>query len=189
MSDYLAASAGLGIVKSVHLEADVDKFYMLDETRQLLALADRPDNPLEDGVACGRPESEEFREYLDKIAGHPKLRGIRRVLHTQPDDVGKGSSFIKNVAALHEYDLSFDICVLARQLPVAIDLVSKCPSTAFILDHCGVPLVKEKDLDPWRAHISEIANCKSDQCRMQGIRCDRLCGSKDLDHCRSPAFY
>ena len=131
MSDYLAASAGLGIVKSVHVEADVDKFYMLDETRQLLALADRPDNPLEDGVACGRPESEEFREYLDKIAGHPKLRGgIRRVLHTHPDDVGKGSNFIKNVAALHEYDLSFDICVLTRQLPVAIDLVSE------MSEHC-----------------------------------------------------
>ena len=169
MSNYLAASAGLGIVKSVHLEADVDELYMLDETRQLLALADRPDNPLEGVVACGRPESEDFREYLDKIAGHPKLKGIRRVLHTQPDDVGKGSNFIKNVAALHEYDLSFDICVLARQLPVAIDLVSKCPSTAFILDHCGVPRVKEQDLDPWRAHISEIAKAPNVACKVSGV--------------------
>jgi predicted TIM-barrel fold metal-dependent hydrolase len=169
MPDYLAATAGLEIVKSVHVEADVDESYMLDETRQLLALADRPDNPMEGVVACGRPEREGFFEYLDKIAGHPKLKGIRRVLHTQPDDVGKGSNFIKHVAALPEYDLSFDICVLARQLPIAIEIVSKCPSTTFILDHCGVPRVKERDLDPWRAHISEIAKAPNVACKISGL--------------------
>jgi predicted TIM-barrel fold metal-dependent hydrolase len=169
ISDYLAATAGLGVVKSVHLEADVDEPYMFDETRKLLSLADQLDNPLEGVVACGRPEHEDFREYLDKIAAHPKLKGIRRVLHTQRDDVGKGSTFIKNVAALCEYDLSFDICVLARQLPIAIDMISKCPSTAFILDHCGVPRVKEKDLDPWRAHISEIAKAPNVVCKVSGV--------------------
>lgn len=169
MPDYLAATTGLEIVKSVHIEADVDESYMLDETRQLLALADRPDNPMEGVVACGRPEKEDFSKYLDKIAGRSKLKGIRRVLHTQPDDVGKGSNFIKNVAALHEYDLSFDICVLARQLPIAIEIVSKCPNTAFILDHCGVPRVKERDLDPWRADISEIAKASNVVCKISGV--------------------
>ena len=47
MNDYLTAAKGLNVVKSVHLEADVDEPYMLDETRHLLALADQPDNPLE----------------------------------------------------------------------------------------------------------------------------------------------
>src|SRR5271154_7212914 len=117
MSDYLADAQGLNVVKSVHLEADVDEPYMVDETRHLLALADRPDNPLAGIVACGRPESEIFRFYLDKIAGHPKLKGIRRVLHTQADDIGERATFVENVAALSEYGLSFDICVLARQLP------------------------------------------------------------------------
>ena len=169
MSDYLAAANGLGIVKSVHLEADVDEPYMLDETRHLLALAEQPDNPLEGVVACGRPEHEDFRKYLDKIAGHPKLKGIRRVLHTQPDEVGQGTTFIRNVAALSGYGISFDICVLARQLPIAIKLVSKCPSTEFVLDHCGIPRVKEQDLDPWRAHISEIAKAPNVSCKISGL--------------------
>ena len=103
MPDYLAAAKELNVVKSVHLEADVDEPYMLDETRHLLALADQPDNPLEGIVACGRPESEGFKAHLDKIAGHPRLKGIRRVLHTQPDDVGQGATFVKNVAALSGY--------------------------------------------------------------------------------------
>jgi len=169
MPDYLAAAKGLNVVKSVHLEADVDEPYMLDETRHLLALADQPDNPLEGIVACARPESQDFKPYLDKIAGHPKLKGIRRVLHTQPDEVGQGATFINHVAALANYGLSFDICVQARQLPVAIKLVSQCPEVGFILDHCGVPQVKEKNLDPWRSYIAEIAKFPNVSCKISGL--------------------
>ena len=97
------------------------------------------------------------------------MKGIRRVLHTQPDDLGQGATFIKNVASLANYNLSFDICVLARQLPIAIHLVSKCPDVAFILDHCGVPQVKEKHLDPWRSHISEIATFPNVSCKISGL--------------------
>jgi predicted TIM-barrel fold metal-dependent hydrolase len=169
MADYLSAVQGLNVVKSVHLEADVDEPYMLDETQHLLALAQRADNPLEGVVACGRPESEDFKSYLDKIAAYPKIKGIRRVLHTQPDALGQGATFLKNVAALSDYGLSFDICVLARQLPIAINLVSQCPDVVFILDHCGVPQVKEKHLDPWRSHITEIARLPNVSCKISGL--------------------
>jgi predicted TIM-barrel fold metal-dependent hydrolase len=169
MPDYMSAVKGLKVVKSVHVEADVDERYMLDETRHLLALAEQPDNPLEGIVACGRPESDDFKSYLDRIAGHRKLKGIRRVLHTQPDEVGQGATFIRNVAALSSYGLSFDICVLARQIPIAVNLVSKCPDVAFILDHCGVPQVKENNLDPWRAYITEIAQFPNVSCKISGL--------------------
>ena len=169
MADYLAAAKGLNVMKSVHLEADVDEPSMLAETLHLLALADQPDNPLAGIVACGRPESKDFKLYLDKVAVHPKVKGIRRVLHTQPDEVGQGMMFIKNVAALSGYGLSFDICVLARQLPIAIKLVSQCPDVVFILDHCGVPQVKEKQLDPWRSHIREIAKFPNVSCKISGL--------------------
>jgi predicted TIM-barrel fold metal-dependent hydrolase len=73
------------------------------------------------------------------------------------------------VAALSGYGLSFDICVLARQIPIAIKLVSKCPDVVFILDHCGVPQVKEKNLDPWRTHITEIARFPNVSCKISGL--------------------
>jgi predicted TIM-barrel fold metal-dependent hydrolase len=169
MPDYIEAAKGLNVVKTVHLEADVDEPYMLAETRHLLALADQPDNPLEGIVACARPESNNFKSYLDQIAGHRKLKGIRRVLHTQPDEVGEGAMFINNVASLSGHGLSFDICVLARQLPIAIQLVSKCPDVVFILDHCGVPQVKEQNLNPWRSYIAEIARFPNVSCKISGI--------------------
>src|SRR6267143_42504 len=118
MDDYRDATNGLAIEKSVHLEADVDEPFMLEETMYLLRLADQADNPLEGVVACGRPECKEFNADLEKILGHPKLKGIRRVLHTQPDDLGQSETFIENVHRLADKGLSFDICALARQLPL-----------------------------------------------------------------------
>src|ERR1700735_2965805 len=69
MSDYLTAAQGLSVVRSVHLEADVDELYMLRETQHLLALADQPDNPLEGIVALGRAGREGFKYYPDQVAG------------------------------------------------------------------------------------------------------------------------
>lgn len=169
MADYLRAAEGLNVVQSVHLEADVDESFMVAETRHLLELADQPDNPLSAIVACGRPESPGFRAYIDKIAGHPRLKGIRRVLHTQPNALGQTQTFIENVTSLADYGLAFDICVLARQLPVAINLVSRCPGLTLILDHCGVPQVKEGVLDPWRSHIREIATFPNVFCKISGL--------------------
>ena len=169
MNDYCDATKGRAIEKSVHLEADVDEPFMVDETKYVLRLADRADNPLEGVVACGRPESKEFKTYLERILGHPKLKGIRRILHTQPDDLGQSETFIENVNSLAGYGLSFDLCVLARQLPLAIRLVSRCPEVTFILDHCGVPQVREKILDPWRANIHAIAKFPNVFCKISGL--------------------
>jgi len=169
MADYVRATKDLNVVESVHLEADVDEAFMSAETQHLLSLADQPDNPLEAIVACGRPESEDFRAYLDKIIGHKRLKGIRRVLHTQPDSLSQSRTFINNVNSLVDYGLSFDLCVLARQLPLAINLVSRCSGVMLVLDHCGVPEVKERTLDPWRAYIREIATFPNVYCKISGL--------------------
>ena len=184
MADYLTAAKGLNVVKSVHLEADVDEPYMLAETRYLRRL---PINPIihsrASWLAAGR-SARTLKSYLDKIAGHPKLKGIRRVLHTQPDEVGQGATFIRNVAALSTYGLSFDICVLARQLPIAMNLVSTCADVGFILDHCGVPQVKEKSLDPLA--FSHHRNGQVSKRLLQNLRPRSLCRSPEVE-CGRPA--
>jgi len=169
MPDYLAATRGLEIEKSVHVEADVDEPLMLDETRHILSLADRNDNPLAGVVASARPELPSFRAHIAKLVSHQKIKGIRRILHTQPDELGQGELFIENVKSLSGDGLSFDICVLARQLPIAIALVQKCPGVNFVLDHCGVPPVKERALDPWRGDIARISSFPNVVCKISGL--------------------
>jgi predicted TIM-barrel fold metal-dependent hydrolase len=54
-------------------------------------------------------------------------------------------------------------------LPIAINLVSNCPDVTFILDHCGVPRVKDRILDPWRKYITEIAQFQNVYCKVSGL--------------------
>ena len=169
MADYLAAAEGLGIEGTVYVDADVDEEFLLEETRHLLALAQAPDNPLLGVVAGSRPEDPDFPRDLDSIAPHPCLKGLRRVLHTQPDGLSQTPLFAENLRRLPAFHLSFDLCVLARQLPLALNLVRQCPEVRFVLDHCGVPRVKEKDFDPWRQHLRELAAYPNVACKISGL--------------------
>jgi predicted TIM-barrel fold metal-dependent hydrolase len=170
IEDYRKAVEGVGVEMSVHVEADVDEPDMLAEARMILGLAERRDNPIEGVVAGARPEKPGFRKYLDHIAGHPKLKGVRRILHVVPDEVGQTALFAENVASLGAYGLSFDLCLLARQLPIGIRLLEKCPNTRFILDHCGFPLIRERQLDPWREYLRTLAGFPNLlACKVSGV--------------------
>lgn len=168
LDDYVAAAEGCGIEKTVFMECDVDEPHQIDEARQIQILAEQ--HPLIAGiVASARPERDDFDDQLDQLAALSKLRGVRRVLHTQPDELSRTDLFARNVKKLGPRGLSFDLCVLARQLPVAIDLVRRCPDVPFILDHCGVPDVRQQALDPWRQHIVDLARFENVTCKISGL--------------------
>jgi len=169
MEDYLEATKGIEIVKTVHVEADIDEPYMVDETRYILGLSEQGDNPLTGVVANARPEYDNFREYIQQIAGHPNLKGLRRLLQSEPDELSTTTTFTENIRSLAEWGLSFDICVRDHQLPVAIRLVRECPNVSFILDHCGNPDVKNREYDQWRERMAEIASYPNVVCKVSGV--------------------
>jgi len=142
LSDYQKASADTGIQAGVFMEVDCEE--SADEARYFCSLAEQPGCLIQAVVAAARPESPDFERNLEAMA-HSRLTGIRRVLHTQPDELSQSSLFRENVSRLGALGLSFDLCVLQRQLPLALDLVRACPQTTFILDHCGVPEISAND--------------------------------------------
>lgn len=167
-SDYLAAAKDSGIEKTIFMECDVDEPHALAEARSIEALAAH--EPLIRGiVASGRPERDGFRKHLEELAKLSHVRGVRRILHTQPDTLSESAQFVENVRLVAEFGFTFDVCVLARQLPQAIALVRACPNVSFVLDHCGVPDVKVRALEPWRTHIAEIAREPNVVCKISGI--------------------
>lgn len=169
LDDYQEATKGLTIERTVFVECDVDESQMRAEALHILSLAEQPANRIAGVIASARPEKNGFEAYIESLSHHPTLKGVRRILHTQPDDLGRGSLFVENMRKLASYGLSFDICVLARQLPIAISLVEQCPDVTFILDHCGVPDVKGSVLDPWREHIHRISQFPNVCCKVSGI--------------------
>ena len=70
---------------------------------------------------------------------------------------------------LAEYNLSFDLCIKHWQLPGVIELVHRCPHTAFILDHLGKPDIKQQQLDPWQANLHKLAELPNVVCKISGM--------------------
>lgn len=168
LDDYLAAIKDTGIEKTVFMECDVDEPHALAEAQHIQTLAEN--NSLIAGlVASARPERADFPAQLEALLKLPKLRGIRRVLHVVRDEISQTELFVENVRRLAAHNLTFDLCILARQLPLAVALARKCPDVQFVLDHCGCPEVKGRALDPWRSHITDLAALPNVACKITGI--------------------
>ena len=68
-----------------------------------------------------------------------------------------------------EHGWTFDLCARHPQLPACIELVRACPGTSFVLDHAGKPDIRRGVLDPWRAHIAELARLPNVVCKLSGL--------------------
>ena len=172
LADYRAQNRGpssdLAVAQAIFMECDVDEPHALAEARHVQTLADT--DPFIAGiVASCRPEHDGFADHLRALLELPKLRGVRRILHTSPDELSQTDLFAANVNQLAEHGLTFDLCVLAKQLPVARALATRCPDVTFILDHCGVPDVKGQALDPWRDDLARLAELPNVNCKISGI--------------------
>jgi predicted TIM-barrel fold metal-dependent hydrolase len=168
VDDYLAAAEGSGITKALFMECDVDEPHSLDEALWVQGLAET--HPFIAGiVAAARPGRDDFPEQLEALLRIPKLRGIRRVLHVADDATSQTALFAEHLRQLGGHGLTFDICMLARQLPLARTLAERCPGTTFILDHCGIPDIKSGTFEPWAGDLRAIAELPHVMCKISGI--------------------
>ena len=168
-NDYLEAVQGTKITGTIFMESGVDDPYVREETLFVHSLATTPGSIIKGIVSSCRPEQESgFEAYVESMLS-PRLVGFRRMLHVVPDELSQRSAFVANILILQKYELTFDLCVLPRQIPLAAALAAKCPKVQFILDHCGVPNIAEDKLDPWREYIHEIASLPNVACKISGL--------------------
>ena len=168
LNEYRAAAEGCGITESIFMEVDVPWEQAASEATFFCSLAEDPSHRIAGVISACRPENPGMAAWMDSIA-HPRLVGFRRVLHTQPDELCTSASFHENVALIGHKGLTFDLCVLPRQLANGAALADACPDTVFILDHCGVPDIASGDLTFWREQLSEISRRPNVNCKLSGI--------------------
>lgn len=174
MSDYLAATKGLNVTKTVYMEVDVDPSQQVQEAEYVIDLCQRGDNPMLAAVISGRPASEGFKAYISRYKGSPYIKGVRQVLHGDKDPAGfcLGEQFVKSVQLLGELGMSFDLCMRSGELLDGDRLVGQCPRTRFIVDHCGNMSVQETDKKKravWMDGMQALAQRENVVCKVSGI--------------------
>ena len=162
---YFAEAETLGIEAALHMEVDVPVQEMEDETRFVLDLDPR----VVGAISNARPEHVDFPQHLERMAVDRRIKGIRRLLQSDPDELSAGAVFRDNLRRLAPLGLSFDICVRARQLGLARDLAAACPDVQFVLDHCGNPPISSGDIRQWRADIAALAQLPNVAGKISGI--------------------
>jgi L-fuconolactonase len=153
----------------------------IEETEWLLTLAEQSDLIL--GVVGWLPLAEEkVGSHLAAWAGHPKLRGVRHVLHDEVDDFYVlREAFNRGISLLKDFGLVYDILIFERHLPQTIQFVDRHPNQIFIIDHIAKPKIKDHIVAPWNAGIAELALRENVYCKISGMatEADWKCWTQD----------
>jgi L-fuconolactonase len=141
----------------------------LDETKWLLELAACSPRIL-GVVGWVDLRSPEVRTQLESFAGDFKLLGVRHVVQSEPDErFLLRPEFLRSIAILEEFDLTYDILIYPRHLPVAAEFVRRFPRQRFVLDHLAKPPIKNGNLQSWASGIRELAQAPNVFAKLSGL--------------------
>ncbi|WP_221181481.1 amidohydrolase family protein [Histidinibacterium lentulum] len=169
LPDYKALTEGQ-IAGSLFMETAVDDADIRAETDHVAGLMAEEGSDILGLIVSARPEEEDgrFVPWLEEVQAKGAV-GVRRVLHVVDDEMSRSETFRANVRRIGAAGLAFDMCFLARQLPIARELAEACPDVRLVLDHCGVPDIAGGGLDPWREDIAALADLPHVRCKLSGL--------------------
>tara|TARA_Y100000590_G_scaffold326312_1_gene370333 strand:- start:20 stop:871 length:852 start_codon:yes stop_codon:yes gene_type:complete len=169
VQDYRKITKGHGIKGSLFMETGVDNEDYQKEAKFVKLLSNDLENNIKGLIVSIRPEIEKnFDEWLSNTI-EMGVVGYRRILHIMPDDTSQSVTFRNNIRKIGSAGKTFDICYLASQLSIALDLAAACDNTILILNHCGVPNIAANGLDPWRKDIQELSRMQNVICKLSGL--------------------
>lgn len=162
---YETECSANGVGASVVVQVDQTE----SETDFLLDLAER--SPRIAGVVGWIDlRSAHLEERLQHFSRFKKLRGFRHIAQAEADDRFLAQTdFLNGIARLRNFNFTFDVLIYPKQLPVAIELVSRFPEQPFVLDHLAKPLIKAGTLEPWASHVKSLAQNPNVFCKLSGL--------------------
>ncbi|WP_112312606.1 amidohydrolase family protein [Pseudogemmobacter bohemicus] len=166
--EYESLARRCGITDVLHMEVDVAEDQIGAETAFVADLMARPGSLIRGAISSARPEAAGFAAWLD-AQDRGVVKGIRRVLHVMPDGLSEQPLFRENIRRLGPTGLPFDLCLLARQLPLGAALADAAPEVSFVLDHCGVPDIAGGAFAPWAAAITDLARRPNVSLKLSGL--------------------
>lgn len=173
--DYEAASVGLNIVATVHIEAGWSALRdPIEETVWVESLDKRPG--LAAAIVGGAAfHSADGAEQVARQSAQRKMAGIRQNLRGAgaPADASQlaGAAWADSVAALQEHHLMLELFMDLPHIPEVAALAERHPDLPIVVDH-AVSLGQRtpEGLELWRAGIRSLASRGNVRIKASGIR-------------------
>ncbi len=107
---------------------------------------------------------------LDQCQRHPKFKGVRHIVHDEPDlhwllrpDVLNG------LRELARRDIPYDLLLRPPHLPLIPELASQVPGLRMVIDHISKPLIASHVMEPWAADIERVSRIPGMHCKLSGM--------------------
>lgn len=140
-----------------------------EETAFLLELADRFSEIL-GVVGWVDLRGPDLDESLERFCAHPKFRGVRHIVQSEPDDnFLLEPSFLSGIGRFGARGLTYDILIYPRHLSVASQFVSHFRDQKFVVDHLAKPDIKSGTREPWTRLMKELARHENVWCKLSGM--------------------
>ena len=140
-----------------------------EETIFLLSLAKRAEF-IKGIVGWVDLRAENIYERLAYFNQFPLIKGFRHILQGEADRaLMLRSAFKRGVAALQQFNYTYDILIFPDQLAYAKELVESFPEQKFIIDHMAKPYIKNKQIDDWKKDILELGKHENVYCKISGM--------------------
>jgi L-fuconolactonase len=178
--DYVEATGGLNVVKAVYMEVAVPPQQRLQEAEYVIELCKQPGGVTCAAVIAGSPAEDGFEPYIARFKGSPYIKGVRGSFSSARQMRDK--QVIRNLHLLGDLGMRFDLNVSPVSLAEAFQLVTACPDTRFVLDHCGnadpvaffaagrtLPRPAQHSCEQWKRDLGKLAARGNVICKISGI--------------------
>ena len=114
--------------------------------------------------------STKVKEQLEELGDHRKFCGVRHVIHDEPDDEFMlRTDFMRGVALLGDFELTYDILIYPKHLPAACTLAAHFPDQPLVVDHMAKPAIRKRQLEPWKRDLDRLASFENVHCKLSGM--------------------
>jgi L-fucono-1,5-lactonase len=116
-------------------------------------------------------EPRQAERALERYCRHPCFRGVRHLVHDEPDpDWLLRAPVRRSLALLAERDVVFEIpAVFPRHLVHVPRLARELPRLKIVIDHLGKPPIAAGELEPWATQLARTAEHANVFAKVSGL--------------------
>lgn len=168
VADWQKLAEPLGITGGILVQAAPT----VAETMHLLALAEA-NSAILGVVGWVDFTAADAVLQINNLAKHPKLKGVRPMLHDLPDPAWILQPVVQPaLAAMEQLGLVFDALIRTVHLPHILQIARQYPSLSIVIDHCAKPEITrgvEVAWQPWADNMAALAELPNVSCKLSGL--------------------
>jgi len=114
--------------------------------------------------------SVEIDAQLDELCAHPKFKGVRHLVESEPhDDWLVRPAVLAGLRKLSARGLSYDLLVHTRHLQYVPPVAERCPDLALVIDHMAKPPIARNEIKEWSQALKPVARYSNVHCKLSGL--------------------